>query len=71
MRGAAVYASEYKRFLCRQFLGCGYWLRSAIGNMMSYSRGGGNKHYGFGVFGKLQGSRISIFVIDERAVFLV
>ena len=40
-------------------------------NIMPYSRVCGNKNYGFGALGKLQGSRISIFVIDERAVFLV
>ena len=42
-------------------LGCGYWLRSVIGNMMTYSRVGGNKRYSFGVFGKLPCSRISVF----------
>ena len=37
-------------------------------NIMPYPRVGGNKNYGFGAFGKLQGSRIPIFVIEERAV---
>lgn len=63
MCGAAVYASEYARFLCRQFLGCGYWLRSVIGDIMPYSRVGGNKRYSFGVFDKLPGSRISVFLL--------
>lgn len=40
-------------------------------NIMPYSRVGANKHYGFGAFGKLQGSRIPIFVIDERIALLL
>ena len=52
-------------------LGCGYWLWSVIGDMMTYSRVGGNKRYSFGVFGKLRGSRISVFFgIEERAALL-
>ena len=40
-------------------------------NIMPYSRVGGNKNYGFGVFGKLPGSRIPIFVIDEWIALLL
>ena len=29
-------------------LGCGYWLRSVVGDIMPYSRVGGNKNDGFG-----------------------
>lgn len=40
-------------------------------NIMPYSRVGGNKNYGFGALGKLQGSRISVFfVIEERIALL-
>ena len=38
---------------------------------MPYSRAGANKHYGFGALGKLQGSRIPIFVIDEWIALLL